>query len=280
MPSLSDITLCAVDCVSPGLAGAALDRCLREADFGEALLLSDTPAHTQARWIRIEPLQSIGAYNDFMLRRLVEHVRTPYVLVVQWDGFVVDGSAWRPEFRHYDYIGARWPWHPTGADVGNGGFSLRSRRLLEALAGPGLPKLDVPEDDLIGRHHRPVLEKVHGIRFAPAEVADRFAYERGEPQRPTFGFHGLFNLWRHLDDSEVLSMLDRLSARTCLSREFVELQVTYLQQRKYRMVGAMYRRMAAAGDRHAVLAAYGQAIREAEAPRALVALGEELAIAT
>ena len=53
--------------------------------------------------------------------------------------------------------------------------------------------------------------------------------------------------------------------------------MTYLQQRKYRMVGAMYRRMAAAGGRSEVLAAYGQVIRDAEAPAALVALGEELA---
>lgn len=276
MVDLPNVTLCAVDCITPGLAGAALDRCMQQAHFARALLLSDQAAPTRAEWIQIGRLGSISAYNDFMLRRLIEHVHTPYVLVVQWDGFVTDGSAWRSEFLQYDYIGARWPWHPTGTDVGNGGFSLRSRRLLEALATPELPQLDVPEDDLIARHYRPALERVHGIQFAPADVADRFAYERGEPQRPTFGFHGLFNLWRHLDDSEVLSMLDRLSPRTCLSREFVELQVTYLQQRKYRMVGAMYQRMAAAGDREAVLTAYGKAIREAEAPAALVALGEEL----
>ena len=276
MLDLPDVTLCAVDCVTPVLAGAALDRCMRQVRFGRALLLSDVAAPTGAEWVKIQRLDSIGAYNEFMLRRLIEHVQTPYLLVVQWDGFVIDPSAWRHEFLGYDYLGARWPWHPSGSDVGNGGFSLRSRRLLEALASPGFQYGNAPEDDLICRHNRPWLEQVHGISFAPAEVADQFAYERGEPQRPTFGFHGLFNLWRHLDDSEVLGMLAQLSPRTSLSREFVELQVTYLQQRKYKMVGAMYRQMAAAGDRQAVLAAYGQAIREAEAPQALVALGEEL----
>ncbi len=280
MLDFPDVTLCAIDCVTPDLAGAALDRSMRQASFARSVLLSDVEAPTQAEWVRIDPLRSIAAYNDFLLRQLVSHVHTPYVLVVQWDGFVVDPSAWRPEFLQYDYIGARWPWHPAGSDVGNGGFSLRSRRLLEALASPGFRHGDAPEDDLIGRHNRPWLEQAHGIRFAPADVADRFAYERGEPQRPTFGFHGLFNLWRHLDDSQVLGMLDHLSPRTCLSREFIELQVTYLQQRKYRMVGEMYRRMARAGDRAAVLAAYGQVIREAEAPGALVGLGEELTQAT
>lgn len=276
MVSLTSVTLCAVDCVTPHLAGAALDRCLQQCDFGEALLLSDQSAPTQARWTSITPLRSIGDYNAFMLRQLVEHVRTPYVLVVQWDGFVTDANAWRPEFLHYDYIGARWPWHPAGSDMGNGGFSLRSMRLLETMASPGFQSGADPEDDLICRTNRPYLERAHSIRFAPTEVADRFAYERGEPQRPTFGFHGLFNLWRHLDDSQVLVVLDKLSDRTCLSREYIELQMTYLQQRKYRMAGEMYRRMTRAGDRQTVLAAYGKVIREAEAPQALVSLGEEL----
>ena len=88
---------------------------------------------------------------------------------------------------------------------GNGGFSLRSRRLLQAMRSEGFLRVEAPEDDVIARHNRPWLERAHGIRFAPADIADRFAYERGDPQRPTFGFHGLFNLWRHLDDTQVLS---------------------------------------------------------------------------
>ena len=276
MQDLSQVTLCAADCVTPALAGQALDRCLAQCDFGEALLLSHEAAPTQARWTRIDPLRSIADYNAFMLGQLIEHVRTPYVLVVQWDGFVLDASQWRSGFLDFDYIGARWPWHPTGSDVGNGGFSLRSRRLLEALASPGFVHADAPEDDLICRRNRTYLEQAHGIRFAPAEVAERFAYESGEPQRSTFGFHGLFNLWRHLDEGQVLAIADSLPARTCLSKAFIALQMTYLQQRKYWMVGAMYRLMTRAGDRQAVLAAYGQAMPDAEVPEALVSLCERL----
>lgn len=276
MLQLPSITLCAVDCVAPSLAARAMDRCLDHCVFGDAILLSDRPADTHARWIQIEPLRSIDAYNRFLLQDLANHVQTDHVLIVQWDGFITDANAWQDRFLDYDYIGARWPWHPTGSDVGNGGFSLRSRRLLEACTSPGFQRIPGPEDDLICRHNRPYLEKFHGIRFAPAEVADRFAYERNEPQAPTFGFHGLFNLWRHVDDSHVLQMLDGLSDRTCLSREYIELQLTYLQQRKYRMAGEMYRRMTQAGNRPAVLAAYGKVIQESEAPKALVALGESL----
>ena len=107
-------------------------------------------------------------------------------------------------------------------------------------------------------------------------MAERFAYENGEPQRSTVGFHGLFNLWRHLDEGQVLAIADSLPARTCLSKAFIDLQMTYLQQRKYWMVGAMYRLMTRAGDRQAVLAAYGQAMPDAEVPEALVSLCERL----
>lgn len=277
MLHLPDVTLCAVDSVTPTLAAAALDRSMRGCRFGRALLLSDTPAPGQAEWVRIDRLGSIEAYNDFMLRELVKHVETSHVLVIQWDGFVVDAGAWLPQFLDFDYIGARWPWHPPGQDMGNGGFSLRSRRLLQATASAGFQRTGAPEDDLICRINRPYLEQAHGIRFAPSELADRFAYERGDPQRPTFGFHGPFNLWRHLSDEEVTGMLDALSPRTCLSVEFIELQVTYVQQRKWRMFARMYQRMAQAGDREAVMAAYARVLREPGAPQALVSLGEELA---
>mgnify|MGYP000405524989 CR=1 FL=1 len=277
MLELPDVTVCAIDCVTPELAAAALDRSMRQCNFGETLLLSDRRVDSRAVWTRISRLDSIEAYNDFMLRELLHHVSTSHVLVIQWDGFVVDPGAWQPQFLNYDYIGARWPWHPPGLDMGNGGFSLRSRRLLQATASAGFQRSGAPEDDLICRINRPYLEQAYGIRFAPADVADRFAYERGDPQRPTFGFHGPFNLWRHLSDEEVTGMLNTLSPRTCLSVEFIELQVTYVQQRKWRMFARMYQRMAQAGNRETVMAAYARVLREPGAPQALVSLGEELA---
>jgi hypothetical protein len=48
---------------------------------------------------------------------------------------------------------------------GNGGFSLRSRRLLQALQDPRIA-LSVVEDETICRTFRPLLERDYGIRFA------------------------------------------------------------------------------------------------------------------
>jgi hypothetical protein len=43
----------------------------------------------------------------------------------------VNPAAWDPEFLDWDYIGAKWFWAEAGKRVGNGGFSLRSYKLLE-----------------------------------------------------------------------------------------------------------------------------------------------------
>jgi hypothetical protein len=46
----------------------------------------------------------------------------------------------------------------------------------------------------ICRVNRPLLEAQFGIRFADRDTAQRFAFERSAPTRPTFGFHGIFNM--------------------------------------------------------------------------------------
>ena len=134
-PLLSDVTLVAVTSVALRATVAALHASMRQADFAEVLLLSDQPpleAEGAIHWRRIPRLQSRAAYSRFMLRDLVGHISTGHALCIQWDGFVVNGGGWQPEFLEYDYIGAVWPHFTDGHNVGNGGFSLRSRRLLRA----------------------------------------------------------------------------------------------------------------------------------------------------
>jgi len=146
----------------------------------------------------------------------VEHVTTPFVLVFQWDGFVLDPGAWTDAFLDYDYIGAPWEEAsaPPGRRVGNGGFSLRSRRLLEALQDPALafdPRR--PEDKVICRELRPALEARHGVRFAPVELAARFAFEHLPPPHPTFGFHGHANLPLAMPEADLWVALEELPDR-------------------------------------------------------------------
>ena len=202
---LDDVTVLAVDTRTPALAVRALARALAIGRFADAVLFTDRAVETPPG-LRVAPigrLDGVEAYGRFLAGPLADSVRTTHVLVVQWDGWPVDAAAWDPAFRRYDYVGARWAGRVAGASVGNGGFSLRSRRLLLALRDD--PRLalrsEAPEDEQIGGAFRPILERDHGIVFAPEAVADRFSGERILSATPAFGFHGAFNLWRHCDDA-------------------------------------------------------------------------------
>ena len=89
-----------------------------------------------------EPVREIKNYNDYnyyVIYCLHNHVETSHCLLVQPDGFVLFPDKWDDEWLKYDYIGAPWPLvkdsyiDPFGNQhqVGNGGFSLRSKKLLE-----------------------------------------------------------------------------------------------------------------------------------------------------
>ncbi len=183
-------------------------------DFADCVLFTD-PAFdvVPPLGLRIVPMdiRSVEAYSQFMLRGLSPHVQTSHLLVVQWDGFVLDAAAWEESFLDWDYIGAPLRDEPPSRMVGNGGFSLRSRRLLTALQDPSLIARH-PEDNCICHDHRKRLESEYGIRFAPPEVAARFSFERLAPTGTTFGFHGLFNFERVMAPDELAHFLASLPA--------------------------------------------------------------------
>lgn len=195
MLDLPDVTLCCVDTRSVPQALDAVSQCMAHARFGHVLFMGPDPHQAEwhipsgVDWLTVPELRGIEDYNRIMLRDLAKHVPTSHVLIVQWDGFITNPNLWRPEFLEWDYIGA--PWYHGGhpGRVGNGGFSLRSRKLLDALAGMALDT-SRPEDAEICVHHRAELESQHGIRFAPLSLAQAFAHEYG-PYRATFGFHGM-----------------------------------------------------------------------------------------
>ena len=240
-PALDDVTLVAVTSVALHPTVEALQKSMRHADFGEVLLLSDQrpPAKASAaiQWRPIERLHSRSDYSRFMLRDLAGHIRTSHALCVQWDGFVVSGEAWDRHFLDYDYVGAVWPHFEDGHNVGNGGFSLRSRRLLEACADLPFDGTDA-EDVVISRRFRPELER-RGIRFAPVAVARNFSYERTAPTGHEFGFHGAFNLVRYLTPSDAVRTFGRLEPGMLARSERVELLRWALMRGRVRLAMTM-----------------------------------------
>ena len=242
--ALPQVTLAAATSVAPLATARALARSMDLVDFGEVLWISDlAPPEAIAgrvRWERIAPLTSRDAYSRYMLRDLAGMVRTEFVLCAQWDGYVVDPAAWRAEFLDHDYIGAVWP-HFSEMTVGNGGFSLRSRRLLEACRD--LPnQRGEAEDVFICRSMRPRLEAEHAIRFAPPALAQAFAYERERPGGPTFGFHGVFNLVKLVPDREAAALIGELPPHALARSELRELVALALRSASWRTLLELARR--------------------------------------
>ncbi len=192
---LPEVTLCAATSVNMDATVRALEVCLEQIDFAACMLFTDAntrPDHPGITVVPIQRLDSAAAYSDFILFRAVEHVKTSHCLVAQWDGHVLDAGRWLTEFLDYDYIGASWPQFDDGHDIGNGGFSLRSRRLMEICRERGFPDAH-PEDIAIGRRYRIWLES-QGMRFASREIADRFSAERRGDPAESFGYHGVWNM--------------------------------------------------------------------------------------
>lgn len=193
--TVRSLTVVCVDTVSPASGFRALQRTAELLPWARRLFITSHFSDLQDERVsfrQIGAFRDVGEYSNFILMNLVDYIDTTHLLLVQWDGFAVNAEKWDDEFLRYDYIGAPWPQFNAPQNVGNGGFSLRSRRLMEALRDPRLTLHD-PEDVCICLTNRAVLEERHGLRFAPADIAASFAYERGPVPGPTFGFHGLFN---------------------------------------------------------------------------------------
>ena len=226
---MKNITLCAIDTVNPLHALRALDLSRRRFAVAQTLFITAGDASYHLADCRIERVPAFASradYSRFVVRDLLRYIDTSHVLLVQWDGYVLNADQWQDAFLDYDYIGAPWGWEPEFR-VGNGGFSLRSRRLLQALQDPRIDTFD-PEDVVICRTHRPMLERDYGIEFAPEALAAAFSFEATYPQGKTFGFHGLFNMWGMLHPQELPDFVGQLDAGTVRSPQYLQLAKNYL----------------------------------------------------
>lgn len=177
--------------------------CSKQIEFGSVKFLSvlDVPNfYNNYEYINIKPLD-YPSYSNFVVKKLIDHVETDYVLLVQDDGFIINPDCWDDEFLDYDYIGAPWGTYYIykGIRVGNGGFTLRSRKLLK-VSKEKCPAYGINEDAAICIDFRGLFT-MNGCVFAPLELAAKFSQE-GKMEfefGKTFGFHG-----RHHEDFMIL----------------------------------------------------------------------------
>lgn len=141
-------------------------------------------------------------YNIHALQLLPEIMQEDFCLIVQHDGMATNPDAWTNDFFTYDFIGAKSWKFLTPPVVGNGGFSMRSQKLMQAIKNINIPPShdNDGEDAQICRYYRPDLEQKFGIKFAPGHVADRFSMEMPvDPDQKhwlgkSLGFHGKTNI--------------------------------------------------------------------------------------
>jgi ADP-heptose:LPS heptosyltransferase len=190
MTNLSLVTVVIIDTLHHAKAIAAIRQTHKHIKPARTVFLTDidiTVPNTEV--IKIEPIKSKKEYSEFCIKELNNYFDTPFVLVIQHDGYVIDGDAWTDLFYGFDYIGA--PWEYDERNVGNGGFSLRSKKLQSILANDDMISIVHPEDQSICILYRPYLEETYEIKFAPLELAERFSFETLEPICSTFGFHNM-----------------------------------------------------------------------------------------
>jgi len=129
MIKLDNITLCIIDCYNYGKAVASLKKSMMQCEFNKVLFITDIPLEIDGVEVIIIPsIKSKEQYSKFVIKELYKYFITDYVLLTQHDSWVLDYSAWEDYFLTYDYIGASWLYQ-HGRNVGNGGFSLRSKKL-------------------------------------------------------------------------------------------------------------------------------------------------------
>jgi tetratricopeptide (TPR) repeat protein len=268
MLELPGVTLCCVDTRNHALALRALRQSAAQIRFGRTLFITDRDFVEAGIDVRvIAPLHSRDAYSEFVLRSLRAHVDTPHVLLVQWDGYVVNAAAWRAEYLDCDYIGATWFWHDDSMRVGNGGFSLRSRKLLDALQDPRIV-LTEAEDVTICRAFRPLLERDYGIRFASEALANAFAFEAAYPIGMPFGFHGLFNFSRVVPADELTGLVVHFTPAIARAPQLLQLGRNCLAMRMWRPAAAIFQRILDETPGHAEAeASLATATVNAAAPR-------------
>ena len=214
MIELPNVTLVTMTSVDIDGAIKALENSSKNINFGDIVLISHEKPKELPSSINfglIDRMDNVNQYSYNMIYKLGDYVNTEYALVVQSDGYVVNPDMWSDDFLNYDYIGAPFPlpnddfsYRDVNGEifrVGNGGFSLRSKKLIDLPNKLGLEWRPFHgfynEDGFICAMYRHIYIE-NGIKFAPLDVAKYFSHETYIPEINgivPFGFHGKTSKW-------------------------------------------------------------------------------------
>jgi|TARA_R110002126_G_scaffold280936_1_gene428549 hypothetical protein len=209
MIKLENVTLVSMTSIHvESTINALLKSCIG-VEYGDVKLISHVKPKDLPDNINFGMVSKMDTVNDYsynMIYHLGDHIDTDFALIIQDDGYVVNPESWMDEFLEYDYIGAPFVLPKDNFSyrdingvifrVGNGGFSLRSKKLINLAK-----KLELEwkpfhgyynEDGFICAMNRHIYEN-NGCKFAPLDIAKYFSHEAKIPEIKgitPFGFHG------------------------------------------------------------------------------------------
>jgi hypothetical protein len=192
---LQRISCVLVDGVDSNQSAKVLNHCSNLCDFHSVKLFSFEKPNVEYNheFIQIKKF-TYPEYNRFLIKDLSSYINTDYVLIIQTDGFIVNINSWSDDFLKYDYIGAPWvDGTLPNARVGNGGFSLRSKKFIERCSAPDILINSNQEDIVVCCTNKHLIEQ-SGLKYAPVEVAAKFSWGGDIPEsqrtwKDCFGAH-------------------------------------------------------------------------------------------
>lgn len=232
--TFQDITVVSVNGHNDGrYAAEAITRTVLALPGSSGLLLSLAKPLNLPHFVRfaqIEPIDRVQ-YSFFTIYCLHYHIETDYALIVQEDGWALNGLNWLDDWFTFDYVGApthaasvegrlmfgySWVGRSRAVQVLNGGFSLRSRKLLEAPTRYAIGVKLAAQHPLLFNEDvqlcvvlRDKLEE-RGLKFCPVDVALTFSVEYMHPYlhgsldySRVFGHHAIHRKLRHDNIVEV-----------------------------------------------------------------------------
>jgi hypothetical protein len=264
------LTLFTITNIEHKLTTLALEKTRAAVPCTEIRVISNQPLNLSVPYTSMPLTEKFGMleYCDFCLKSMYRFIDTEFVLIAHYDGMATNPNYWTDEYFDYDYVGS--PSHPMFPPMMSslqssgffeeyknkdwftcgGGFTLRSKRLLNILAND--PKIQtqnyspegttpfISEDAVITLLNREYLEKEHKIRFAPLHLSLKFCAEVLTGYSHALGFHGWYNAPLFLSEPECLYYFEHLNKQD-YNKNTAQMQICkhntmmrgYLQLREY-----------------------------------------------
>ena len=190
----------------------ALERSWDRFTFRDIVVFTDNPLYftdlPNVNFQYIAPFDDgrlIDVWALTVLPRMMPELCAEHIIHVHWDGFVINGAAYRTEWDQYNFIGA--PFCDNGI-VGNNGFCKTDQKYWSEIAKLNLPptiEACWPSDRLISQdrwtnnfrgvdYDKPGYRSRMDIKIAPPGLAKMFSVDKGNEYSGSFGFHGVERL--------------------------------------------------------------------------------------